>query len=145
MDEESYPNLHHLVCVGVMKASIHDWELIRNEIVSYFEETQAHIAELEAKLNSNRCNSGHETLPLSLWVCPACCEEREGALKAEIERLRGVIRERAQVIGAMATAIESGRVYDADIDWPGTLKPWAEKLIAAIDGTLEFVTPGSKT
>ena len=29
----------------------------------------------EAKLNHNRCHSGHETLPLKLWDCPACHDE----------------------------------------------------------------------
>jgi len=36
------------------------------------------------KLNINKCNAGHETLPLYLWDCPRCHEET----KKENERLR---------------------------------------------------------
>jgi len=44
----------------------------------------AEIARLTEKLNANKCNRGHETLPLVLWDCPACTEE----IRREIQRLR---------------------------------------------------------
>jgi hypothetical protein len=34
--------------------------------------------ESEQQLDNNKCNSGHETLPLRLWNCPTCvAEEKE--------------------------------------------------------------------
>lgn len=49
---------------------------------------------LHAQLNSNECNSGHKTLPLKLWNCPACAEEKEKRFKKQIkagEQLRHVL------------------------------------------------------
>ena len=49
--------------------------------------------ELQAKLDQNRCNSGHETLPLKLWNCPACTEEREEKLKDQLTQAREALQE----------------------------------------------------
>lgn len=45
---------------------------------------RAEVARLNDKLNCNKCNKGHETLPLYLWDCPKCHAET----KAEVARLR---------------------------------------------------------
>lgn len=46
----------------------------------------------ENKLNQNRCNSGHETLPLKLWDCPECVrlktEQLEAKLAVAVEALK---------------------------------------------------------
>lgn len=39
------------------------------------------IDELQAKLDNNKCNAGHETLPLVLWDCPECGRLRVEALQ----------------------------------------------------------------
>lgn len=51
---------------------------------------------LRAKLDCNRCNAGHKTLPLALWDCPACHDETRAQLAAAkhqiAERERQVAR-----------------------------------------------------
>ena len=45
------------------------------------------LAQAQAKMNTNRCNKGHETLPLYLWDCPACHDETRAerdALQREV-------------------------------------------------------------
>ena len=42
---------------------------------------------LNDKLNCNRCNKGHITLPLILWDCPACHDETRAALAAKDKRI----------------------------------------------------------
>lgn len=39
------------------------------------------ILRLEDRLDNTKCNSGHETLPLMLWDCPACHDETRAKLK----------------------------------------------------------------
>ena len=51
------------------------------EVLDDLVEARRTIEALQAKLDHNRCNSGHETLPLKLWNCPACGEEREEKLR----------------------------------------------------------------
>ena len=52
----------------------------------------AEVSRLRALLEHNRCNSGHETLPLKLWDCPVCAEERVK------EARRAALREAAEVV-----------------------------------------------
>jgi len=40
---------------------------------------------LQAKLDHNRCNSGHETLPLVLWDCPECHQRTRDKLAKLVE------------------------------------------------------------
>lgn len=42
----------------------------------------------EKKLDHNRCNNGHETLPLRLWNCPACADEEHEKHAAQIKRMQ---------------------------------------------------------
>lgn len=39
---------------------------------------------LQAKLDTNRCGRGHETLPLVLWDCPECHQQTKDRLTALI-------------------------------------------------------------
>ena len=50
------------------------------------------LEKAEARLQHNRCNSGHETLPLILWDCPACVD---------------IIRARAEQAEARLSAIDA--------------------------------------
>ena len=38
--------------------------------------------QLKARLETTRCNSGHDTLPLTLWDCPECHNETRAKLQA---------------------------------------------------------------
>ena len=41
---------------------------------------------LQAKLDCDTCNSGHKTLPLTLWDCPVCAENRVKAVEEKRDR-----------------------------------------------------------
>ncbi len=46
-------------------------------------EAEAERDRLQAKLDCNKCNAGHETLPLALWDCPECVRLKMDALAKE--------------------------------------------------------------
>lgn len=50
---------------------------------------------LQARLDTNRCNRGHETLPLTLWDCPECHNET----KRKLAELAEALKEGRRAIG----------------------------------------------
>lgn len=60
-------------------------------------------ARLQAKLDTNRCNRGHETLPLVLWDCPEC----HGVTKAKLAEL-------VEAADYIAFAMRDGPVFERD-------------------------------
>lgn len=46
---------------------------------------------LQARLNTNRCNRGHKTLPLTLWDCPECHNETRRQRDELLAALRGCV------------------------------------------------------
>lgn len=74
------------------------------------ERLQAEVERLNGKLNHNRCNAGHETLPLYLWDCPECTRlVREQAREAQ-EALKKSEKDRHEygdlLMGANAKIME---------------------------------------
>jgi hypothetical protein len=60
-------------------------QALRNQVrdgVSLEARLRAQLAEAQQRLNNDRCNRGHKTLPLILWDCPACHEETRAKLAA---------------------------------------------------------------
>ncbi|HEY3434271.1 MAG TPA: hypothetical protein VGK41_01325 [Solirubrobacterales bacterium] len=55
-------------------------EQARAAVVALYEERDR----LQTMLDTNRCNRGHETLPLALWDCPACHDETKRRLASLI-------------------------------------------------------------
>lgn len=55
----------------------------------------------QAKLNHNRCHSGHETLPLVLWDCPECHNETRRARDAALIALAKMERKAGRYFGWM--------------------------------------------
>lgn len=69
------------------------WSFAR-ELVAAYNDREAVVEliderdRLRAQLANNRCNSGHETLPLVLWDCPECHNETKRKL-ADLIRTAG--------------------------------------------------------
>ncbi len=63
------------------KGDARDYKRAGTEYASLVEDH----ARLQARLEHNRCNSGHETLPLVLWDCPECHNETRRKLAELIE------------------------------------------------------------
>lgn len=61
---------------------------------SAYDRAVAEVERLRAKLSQNKCNSGHETLPLELWDCPACADK----LHAENATLRSLVGKADRII-----------------------------------------------
>lgn len=57
------------------------------------------LARCKEKLACNKCNRGHETLPLILWDCPACHDETKAHTTALREALEAISHKAA--IGSM--------------------------------------------
>lgn len=70
------------IALGGMDDSRPFVELAR-EIRIDRDKARAEVERLTKRLNKNRCNSGHETLPVYLWDCPVCVQEKLDKLKAE--------------------------------------------------------------
>jgi hypothetical protein len=78
----------------------------------------AKVEELERKLSQNKCNSGHETLPIVLWDCPECVRIRTEKLEQRIEGMKwygrvvftreGIVREREYTSKDLAQAYADG-------------------------------------
>lgn len=72
------------------------WSDAAKDVFSYDHMERANKMELErdalqARLDCTRCNSGHETLPLKLWDCPACTKEKVDALQAKLDEAVGLL------------------------------------------------------
>lgn len=78
----------------------------------------AEIQRLQAKLDLNECNSGHKTLPLTLWDCPACHD----VTKAKLKTAEDLLRKRTERIGKLEDDM-AGLVSQVD-----QLKAWGDEL-----------------
>ena len=84
---------HRPGVLGLLQDDAGDWVTYKDFHANQqaMQGLQAQLAQAEAKLNHNRCNAGHETLPLVLWDCPECTrliKQRVDQLQAEINFLK---------------------------------------------------------
>lgn len=64
-----------------LKGDARDYKLAGAAYVALLEDRDR----LQARLNTSRCNSGHDTLPLTLWDCPECHNETKRQLAELVE------------------------------------------------------------
>ncbi len=60
---------------------------------------------LQERLNTNRCNRGHETLPLTLWDCPECHNET----RRERDALREALSEMTELAAGPAGGVSQAQ------------------------------------
>jgi len=80
----------------------------------------------EAKLAHNKCNAGHETLPLVLWDCPECTQ----ILREERDDLRKVAEASQALLLAYANEHikpEHKPAWKALIDALKAVRPFLEE------------------
>lgn len=92
-------------------------ERARTAVAELFAERDS----LQAKLDTNRCNSGHETLPLALWDCPECHNTTKRKLAELIEAVEAFKGKRGAF---MALGAQDAR----------TVRLWAALDLARIGG-----------
>lgn len=63
--------------------------------------------QLKARLDTNRCNRGHVTLPLTLWDCPECHNATKQKLAELIEADKEYDAARVAFFGAKGDAIDA--------------------------------------
>lgn len=71
---------------------------------------------LQARLDTNRCNSGHETLPLTLWDCPECHNETKRKL-AELIEARNAMAPLCRAVVSARTEVEERDACKALAKW----------------------------
>ena len=90
--------------------------ILAADVDALLAEQQAEMGRLKAKLECNRCNKGHETLPLILWDCPTCHDETRAerdTLQAELARCREalqVAKDRLIGHGGVVAAIDEANI-----------------------------------
>lgn len=74
--------------------------------------------ELKEKLATNRCNSGHTTVPLPLWDCPVCTDLIR---KENLELKREICERMAADSAAMSNVQNPGKTkeeFAIERKWP---------------------------
>jgi len=79
-------------------------DMIEVVSASDYDALETRCDELEAKLYANKCNRGHETVPLILWDCPVCHDETRAERDQVQARVTELERDYAQVKEAYEAA-----------------------------------------
>jgi len=94
---------------------------------------QQQLQAAQEKLNQNRCNSGHETLPLVLWDCPECSRITRESLRNENEMMRTSLFDCREQLQAAQARIEQldGQIVEYETYRMQQIRERDEQLAAA--------------